>query len=134
MAGIREAVDGIVDAFGSGRLEDYFARFDPNDTPQALSSLAVLDSIQADVLLPGHGEPWTEARPRPLSGQIGWPLLGRAPEERSRMGSGGSRAPLVSGGSPDDLIATSRGHDLATRSSHSPTSARNSSGCSIRPR
>lgn len=65
MAGIREAVDGIVDAFGSGRLEDYFARFDPNDTPQALSSLAVLDSIQADVLLPGHGEPWTEARPRP---------------------------------------------------------------------
>jgi glyoxylase-like metal-dependent hydrolase (beta-lactamase superfamily II) len=30
------------------------------DTPQALRSLGVLDSIPADVLLPGHGEPWTE--------------------------------------------------------------------------
>src|SRR5215218_5194582 len=30
------------------------------DTPQALRSLEVLDSIPADVLLPGHGEPWTE--------------------------------------------------------------------------
>ena len=34
------------------------------DTPQALQSLDVLDGIPADVLLPGHGEPWTEARPR----------------------------------------------------------------------
>jgi glyoxylase-like metal-dependent hydrolase (beta-lactamase superfamily II) len=30
------------------------------DTPQALRSLDVLDGIPADVLLPGHGEPWTE--------------------------------------------------------------------------
>jgi glyoxylase-like metal-dependent hydrolase (beta-lactamase superfamily II) len=30
------------------------------DTPQALRSLNVLDSIPADVLLPGHGEPWME--------------------------------------------------------------------------
>ena len=30
------------------------------DTPQALRSLDVLDSLPADVLLPGHGEPWTE--------------------------------------------------------------------------
>jgi glyoxylase-like metal-dependent hydrolase (beta-lactamase superfamily II) len=30
------------------------------DTPQALRSLDVLDSIPADVPLPGHGEPWTE--------------------------------------------------------------------------
>ena len=30
------------------------------DTPQALRSLNVLDGIPADVLLPGHGEPWTE--------------------------------------------------------------------------
>jgi glyoxylase-like metal-dependent hydrolase (beta-lactamase superfamily II) len=30
------------------------------DTPQALQSLDVLDGIPADVLLPGHGEPWTE--------------------------------------------------------------------------
>jgi glyoxylase-like metal-dependent hydrolase (beta-lactamase superfamily II) len=30
------------------------------DTPQALRSLGVLDGIPADVLLPGHGEPWTE--------------------------------------------------------------------------
>jgi len=30
------------------------------DTPQALGSLEVLDRIAADILLPGHGEPWTE--------------------------------------------------------------------------
>ena len=29
------------------------------DTPQALASLANLDRIKADTLLPGHGEPWT---------------------------------------------------------------------------
>lgn len=29
------------------------------DTPQAIRSIDVLDGIQADVLLPGHGEPWT---------------------------------------------------------------------------
>jgi len=29
------------------------------DTPQALASLANLDGIKADTLLPGHGEPWT---------------------------------------------------------------------------
>ena len=29
------------------------------DTPQALASLANLTGIKADVLLPGHGEPWT---------------------------------------------------------------------------
>jgi glyoxylase-like metal-dependent hydrolase (beta-lactamase superfamily II) len=31
-----------------------------SDTPQALRSLAALDGIPADVLLPGHGEPWSE--------------------------------------------------------------------------
>jgi glyoxylase-like metal-dependent hydrolase (beta-lactamase superfamily II) len=30
-----------------------------SDTPQALRSLAALDGIPADMLLPGHGEPWT---------------------------------------------------------------------------
>jgi len=30
------------------------------DTPQALASLANLTGIKAEVLLPGHGEPWTE--------------------------------------------------------------------------
>jgi glyoxylase-like metal-dependent hydrolase (beta-lactamase superfamily II) len=30
------------------------------DTPRALASLANLDGIKADVLLPGHGEAWTE--------------------------------------------------------------------------
>ena len=30
------------------------------DTPQALASLANLTGIKADMLLPGHGEPWTE--------------------------------------------------------------------------
>jgi glyoxylase-like metal-dependent hydrolase (beta-lactamase superfamily II) len=30
------------------------------DTAQALASLANLTGIKADVLLPGHGEPWTE--------------------------------------------------------------------------
>jgi glyoxylase-like metal-dependent hydrolase (beta-lactamase superfamily II) len=29
------------------------------DTPMALRSLDALDTITADVLLPGHGEPWT---------------------------------------------------------------------------
>jgi glyoxylase-like metal-dependent hydrolase (beta-lactamase superfamily II) len=29
------------------------------DTPQAIRSLDVLDGVPADVLLPGHGEPWT---------------------------------------------------------------------------
>jgi glyoxylase-like metal-dependent hydrolase (beta-lactamase superfamily II) len=31
-----------------------------SDTPQAMRSLAALDGIPADVLLPGHGEPWTD--------------------------------------------------------------------------
>jgi glyoxylase-like metal-dependent hydrolase (beta-lactamase superfamily II) len=30
------------------------------DTGQALRSLDVLDDVPADVLLPGHGEPWTQ--------------------------------------------------------------------------
>jgi glyoxylase-like metal-dependent hydrolase (beta-lactamase superfamily II) len=30
------------------------------DTPQALRSLDALDELPADVLLPGHGEPWNE--------------------------------------------------------------------------
>jgi glyoxylase-like metal-dependent hydrolase (beta-lactamase superfamily II) len=30
-----------------------------SDTPQALRSLAALEGIRADLLLPGHGEPWT---------------------------------------------------------------------------
>jgi len=30
------------------------------DTPQALASLANLTGIKADMLLPGHGEPWTD--------------------------------------------------------------------------
>jgi glyoxylase-like metal-dependent hydrolase (beta-lactamase superfamily II) len=29
------------------------------DTPQALRSLEALDEISAEVMLPGHGEPWT---------------------------------------------------------------------------
>ena len=29
------------------------------DTPRALASLAHLDGIKADVLLPGHGQSWT---------------------------------------------------------------------------
>jgi glyoxylase-like metal-dependent hydrolase (beta-lactamase superfamily II) len=29
------------------------------DVPQALASLAALEPLDADVLLPGHGEPWT---------------------------------------------------------------------------
>jgi len=31
-----------------------------HDTPQALRSLAALEGIAADVVLPGHGEPWTD--------------------------------------------------------------------------
>ena len=30
------------------------------DTPQALASLDALSGIDADVLLPGHGDPWTD--------------------------------------------------------------------------
>jgi glyoxylase-like metal-dependent hydrolase (beta-lactamase superfamily II) len=33
------------------------------DTPMALRSLDTLDGITADVLLPGHGDPWTEGPP-----------------------------------------------------------------------
>jgi glyoxylase-like metal-dependent hydrolase (beta-lactamase superfamily II) len=33
------------------------------DTPMALRSLDALDAITADVLLPGHGAPWTEGAP-----------------------------------------------------------------------
>lgn len=33
------------------------------DTPQALASLANLDEIKADVLLPGHGKSWTRSDP-----------------------------------------------------------------------
>jgi glyoxylase-like metal-dependent hydrolase (beta-lactamase superfamily II) len=33
------------------------------DTPMALRSLDALDAIAADVLLPGHGEPWTGGAP-----------------------------------------------------------------------
>jgi len=29
----------------------------------ALRSLDVLDAITADILLPGHGDPWTEGPP-----------------------------------------------------------------------
>jgi glyoxylase-like metal-dependent hydrolase (beta-lactamase superfamily II) len=29
------------------------------DTPEALRSLAVLENVQADVMLPGHGDPFT---------------------------------------------------------------------------
>ena len=29
------------------------------DTPQALASLANLTGIKANLLLPGHGQPWT---------------------------------------------------------------------------
>jgi glyoxylase-like metal-dependent hydrolase (beta-lactamase superfamily II) len=31
-----------------------------HDTAQAQRSLDVLDELPADVLLPGHGEPWTQ--------------------------------------------------------------------------
>jgi glyoxylase-like metal-dependent hydrolase (beta-lactamase superfamily II) len=30
------------------------------DTPQALRSLSALEGVAADVVLPGHGEPWTD--------------------------------------------------------------------------
>jgi glyoxylase-like metal-dependent hydrolase (beta-lactamase superfamily II) len=33
------------------------------DTPMALRSLDTLDAVTADVLLPGHGEPWTGGVP-----------------------------------------------------------------------
>ena len=34
------------------------------DTPRALASLDALRGIDADVLLPGHGDPWTQRRNR----------------------------------------------------------------------
>jgi glyoxylase-like metal-dependent hydrolase (beta-lactamase superfamily II) len=37
-----------------------------HDTPQALRSLAALEGIAADVVLPGHGEPWTDGTPQAL--------------------------------------------------------------------
>src|SRR5215813_6742592 len=45
----------------TGRVEPQIMPSGLNaDTPQALASLANLAAIKADVLLPGHGEPWTE--------------------------------------------------------------------------
>jgi glyoxylase-like metal-dependent hydrolase (beta-lactamase superfamily II) len=35
-----------------------------HDTDQALRSLSVLEELPADVLLPGHGEPWTDGAAR----------------------------------------------------------------------
>ena len=45
------------------------------DTPQALRSLGILDGIPAVVLLPGHGEPWTEGAAGAAAGASGRPLL-----------------------------------------------------------
>lgn len=36
------------------------------DTGQALRSLDVLGEVAADVLLPGHGEPWTDGPAEPV--------------------------------------------------------------------
>jgi len=36
------------------------------DTPQALRSLAALEGISAELILPGHGDPWTEGVPEAL--------------------------------------------------------------------
>jgi glyoxylase-like metal-dependent hydrolase (beta-lactamase superfamily II) len=36
------------------------AGFSNTDTQQARESLAVIEGLDSDVLLPGHGEPWTE--------------------------------------------------------------------------
>ena len=36
------------------------------DSDQALNSLSALEGIEADVLLPGHGEPWTDGVPEAL--------------------------------------------------------------------
>lgn len=53
-AAIRAAVDGIVGAFGSGRLDDYFARFDPDatfifyTTPQRLESVAAYRALWSE--------------------------------------------------------------------------------------
>jgi glyoxylase-like metal-dependent hydrolase (beta-lactamase superfamily II) len=37
-----------------------------HDTPQALRSLTALEGIAADVVLPGHGEPWTDGTAQAL--------------------------------------------------------------------
>lgn len=46
-AEIRAAVDGIVAAFGSGRLDDYFAGFDPNATFVFYTTPRRLESVEA---------------------------------------------------------------------------------------
>lgn len=51
---VQEAVDAIVDAFGHGRMDDYFARFDPgatfvfHTTPERLTSLDAYRALWAD--------------------------------------------------------------------------------------
>jgi ketosteroid isomerase-like protein len=44
---IRGAVDGIVAAFGAGRLDDYFSRFDPNATFVFYTAPERLESVKA---------------------------------------------------------------------------------------
>lgn len=44
---VREAVDGIVAAFGAGRLDDYFSRFDPDATFVFYTAPERLESVEA---------------------------------------------------------------------------------------
>ncbi len=46
MSGAKEAVEAIVEAFGSGRIEDYFAGFDPDATFVFYTSPERLGSVQ----------------------------------------------------------------------------------------
>ena len=53
------------------------------DTAQALASLDALRGIDADLLLPGHGDPWTQGVTEAVpEGQGGWPLLKSHPPQR----------------------------------------------------
>ena len=42
----------------SGKVGPQLAPFG-SDLPRALESLERLDDIEADIVLPGHGQPWT---------------------------------------------------------------------------
>ena len=66
------------------------------DTPQALRSLDVLEGVPADVLLPGHGEPWTEGAGRGgAAGESGRPLLTEPARPVTPGGSGATAARVV---------------------------------------
>src|SRR4030095_371991 len=77
------------------------------DTQRALRSLEVLDGVPADVLLPGHGEPWTEgAAEAARLARVAGPPSRPAPMLGAHRRRGGSGRGGAAGESGRPLLAT----------------------------